>query len=335
MTTRLAPMINQEYVRCDLCGYDETFPVARGSRHDIAVSISVCTRCGFVFQNPRMTQESLNSFYQREYRRLYSGSETEPAESLLRQQDRRGRTMLRSCSPWLHSNATVVDVGCGPGATLKAFHEAGHRVVGIEPGLYGAWGRQHLGLDIRDSTLSDLLLKDFRADLVILAFVLEHVWSPRQLLDEARQLVGDGGLLFVEVPNLRAARGDSRAYFHLAHLSYFTAATLRSFLELSSFRVVRLDAGGGYSIQAIALADSPRISTDRSEPADDPNEIRRTIRRFVVLSTIEAWIKGVFILGLRGIAALADRVAGEGSGARLITRVQELWRRIRYGCQDE
>ena len=43
----------------------------RGER----VANRLCLTCGLVFQSPRMTEDELETFYEREYRQLYQGSE--------------------------------------------------------------------------------------------------------------------------------------------------------------------------------------------------------------------------------------------------------------------
>jgi SAM-dependent methyltransferase len=146
------------------------------------------------------------------------------------------------------------------------------------------------------------VLADKTVDLVIVAHVLEHLSDPRAPLAEIREIIGDEGILYVEVPldraRLRAFHASDRyrSYLHWVsarripfilmdfltgiwrqferrlppfgvikqseHINYFDAASVRSLLRASGFRIIaeRHDPGakaGGLRIGRYGVAARP------------------------------------------------------------------------------
>jgi 2-polyprenyl-3-methyl-5-hydroxy-6-metoxy-1,4-benzoquinol methylase len=86
----------------------------------------------------------------------------------------------------------------------------------------------HASLETLISTKPD------RFDLATLMHVLEHLENPIQVLTQIREdLLGETGLLFIEVPNFYAH--DS---YELAHLSCFTEHTLNELIRQAGFEPI-------------------------------------------------------------------------------------------------
>ena len=120
----------------------------------------------------------------------------------------------------------LLDVGCGVGATLKAFSRR------------GGW-RLH-GLEIDSKGLP--LLKDIpgfealytcapadlpsKFDLVTMVHALEHFPDPLIALRDLQGKIVDGGRLFVEVPNAAANAFDYLIADHMMHFTRYSLAKL-------------------------------------------------------------------------------------------------------------
>ena len=103
------------------------------------------------------------------------------------------------------SDVNVLDLGCGNG-TLVSFPvaEAGFDVLGVdvhEPSIQ--WAREHNRLGNARFRVGDADegALDGRFDAVILSDVLEHLHDPARVLQKARELVGDLGIVLVSIPN--------------------------------------------------------------------------------------------------------------------------------------
>ncbi len=116
------------------------------------------------------------------------------------------RDVLERLRPAAPGPLRVLDVGCGNGSAVTQFLAVDHaQVLGIDrhqPSI--AYARQHFGSDavqFREQLAEDLLQENARFDAIVFADVLEHVDSPRLLLDCARRLLNPGGRVLVTIPN--------------------------------------------------------------------------------------------------------------------------------------
>jgi len=86
-------------------------------------------------------------------------------------------------------------------------------------------------------------LPDKSADILIYSHVLEHVEDPAHVLEEARRILKDDGVVFIEVPNaLHYADAKMFDYFYWfgmrEHINHFDAAHLSMRMEISGFETV-------------------------------------------------------------------------------------------------
>ncbi|HEX3800178.1 MAG TPA: class I SAM-dependent methyltransferase [Verrucomicrobiae bacterium] len=140
---------------------------------------------------------------------------------------------------------SVLDVGCSSGGFL---HQLNRRF----PGDY-----QILGTDVSTAPLEhaakmgvaiargNFLTRDFgqKFDAITFWAVMEHLFEPHLFLRRAAELLKPGGICFVLVPNMGSLAvrllGAKYRYIFPEHLNYFTAQTLKKFIEreLSVFNV--------------------------------------------------------------------------------------------------
>ncbi|MFZ0492312.1 MAG: methyltransferase domain-containing protein [Acidimicrobiia bacterium] len=111
-------------------------------------------------------------------------------------------TALEIYPPW--EGMRVLDVGCGTGAQLSAYVEAGCQVscVDLSPGMLSV-ARRRLGLaaDVREASGTEIPFADDTFDLATVSFVLHEVPSSDReaILGEMQRVVGpDGGILVID-----------------------------------------------------------------------------------------------------------------------------------------
>jgi len=200
----------------------------------------LCLTCGFVYQSPRMTAVESDAFYTSEYRHLYQGS-NDPNPKDLNIQALRAESLVSFIGEQSGEVKRVLDIGCSAGLLLQAFKRIfACQVVGIEPGLAYREYAQRNGLKVY-SSLAELESADEASfDLVSMAHVLEHLADPLSYLITVREQLLDGkGRLLLEVPNLYTH--DS---FEVAHLSAFSANTLRQFVQKAGYEVMKFEKHG-------------------------------------------------------------------------------------------
>lgn len=218
---------------CDLCGQPAPFVelVARDPRTDAelaslgvtgsAYTTVACRNCGWTFKPGVLSDEQLT--------RLYAQRGGEHVVSTeLAGHDRRADELFQFLRRHLNldSPRRVLDIGGGIGHVSRVLAEHGHRVTVVD---MSGGAPVHPTIEIRRTTV-DRLGSEKSYDLAIMNHILEHVWSPTELLERAIAVVRPGGHLYIEVPfelytpMVKRKLGDS------CHVGYFSMTTLRQFI---------------------------------------------------------------------------------------------------------
>jgi len=139
----------------------------------------------------------------------------------------------------------LLDIGCGTGVFLDAARKAGFEPWGIDFDRKNIeLARSRYGLD-RVYCLSVADIKERfgsnRFNVVTFFEVLEHLDSPQRFLEDMKGLLRPGGLVVMSVPNRDRSidtlgSGDRPPN----HLTRWSVAALRGFLERTGFEVVKL-----------------------------------------------------------------------------------------------
>lgn len=222
----------EEIRTCILCGHDHSTLFDQREHFGRLVHNRLCSRCGLIFQSPRMTAAEAEAHYAAEYRRTIQGREGPTAKDL-DFQARRAARLVEFLQRRVKRLRRHLDIGCSAGLLLERVREAyRNEALGVEPGeAYRAYARGN-GLQVRAS-LDEVEAAGQRFDLISLIHVLEHLPDPVDYLVRLRErlLVADGWLL-IEVPNV---------YFHTSfeyeHLYSFSRRTLTEVLRKAGFRV--------------------------------------------------------------------------------------------------
>lgn len=153
---------------------------------------------------------------------------------------------------------TVLDIGCGGGATGRLVKEKfpGTRVVGIE---INAAAAEHARGSLDRVVCASIDDVEPARDLpgeeiatVLLLDVLEHLYDPWRALARIHGWIAPGTRVVASVPNIRnlatlsdIAGGrfdyDVNGVLDITHVRFFTRDTLRELFEQTGFEVRRLD----------------------------------------------------------------------------------------------
>jgi 2-polyprenyl-3-methyl-5-hydroxy-6-metoxy-1,4-benzoquinol methylase len=159
-----------------------------------------------------------------------------------------------SAVPGVPNSGKVLDVGCGTGATLRAFSKRGQwRLYGLEidnknlPFLEVIEGFESLYTCAPGDVPE-------RFDLVTMVHALEHFPDPLTTLRGLRKKVTPGGRLFVEVPN---ADDNPFDYVIADHMMHFTSSSL-----------TRLAVNSGFKINCLSDAWVAKELSMTAQPAD-------------------------------------------------------------------
>ncbi|MAO82388.1 MAG: hypothetical protein CMH50_00680, partial [Myxococcales bacterium] len=193
---------------------------------------------GLAFLSPRLDESGTRSMYAR-YSQSY------PLSYLLNPANNYWQAALdRSAFISSHvESGRLLEVGCSYGHFLNCMKERGFEVTGIEPSAESiGLAATHWGVEnIHHGVFEDVNLPSEGFELITFFHVLEHVRSPMTLLKRAHELLVDGGILYLEVPNADHLPPTVMEYLYMVtcqHLFTFGTDTMKSLLAASGFEIL-------------------------------------------------------------------------------------------------
>lgn len=200
-----------------------------------------CTACGFVFMHPQPTRDDLPGLYPSTYHNFDAPSGA-MSRMLL---DRYYAHHAAICRRYLPRDGAFLEIGSAGGDLLARLRDHGYRnVQGIELSRDGWEISRQKGLEVFHGTVEEFAT-DQRFDMLFMSHVIEHVLDPVATVGRMAGLLKEGGVLYVETPNVAAL--DARIWrrhwgliHYPRHLYLFDRRTLG-----------RLLAGGGLAVERV------------------------------------------------------------------------------------
>lgn len=219
---------------CPLCDGKVMTPAARINWLNTDFWYVTCPSCGLKFMNPRPTRESYLKFYadqfwQQKVRNMgfhqigqvwqtgkYKEDNEEkwdPEFGRKNLSDKLKRLRIDMITNTLKENVelgkdtNILEVGCSFPVTLEALNENfGCNVHAIEPSeearaVIESGGKVKL-IGRYAEELEDMKDKDLKFDVIIFSHVLENTVDPFTVVQNAAQLLKDGGVIYIQTPNL-------------------------------------------------------------------------------------------------------------------------------------
>ena len=214
---------------CRLCRSGRHEPInAWDAKALQPLAVAVCTDCGLVQQVDFPSDEALRIYYSHHYRQDYKQTLVPKLKyvrraglvALERIEHLQTLGLGRLPQSWL-------DVGAGGGEFVYLARRAGFDASGIEPNLgYSDYARRAYGVEVRTAQLDEVDQGPY--GLISLFHVFEHMADPLAVMRRLHGLLDDGGLLFIEVPNLLQQDASPHNVYFKAHLFYYSCDTAAS-----------------------------------------------------------------------------------------------------------
>jgi GT2 family glycosyltransferase/2-polyprenyl-3-methyl-5-hydroxy-6-metoxy-1,4-benzoquinol methylase len=237
-----------ETAKCPLCDITEQigiFCTVRNPRKigEEKYNYVKCKRCGLVFLNPMPTREELD----RIYTNIYDHYEEESNTFLNKIANLFSKPRTQYVEETRKSPGRILDIGCGTGLFLSKMKEKRWDIYGIEATKWAAersavrTGREK----IFTKELHKICFPNNYFDVITLWHVLEHIKDVNMLIKEINRVLGEGGSLFIEVPNLNSVSLGlfQHNYSFLSvpeHILYWSESSLKNFLQNSGFSVKKV-----------------------------------------------------------------------------------------------
>lgn len=245
---------------CPVCNSEQSISSYTLNKFGYTFQWNQCCRCGVAYQNPRLTQESLNALYNSS--NFWKGSEMVNtsskilgydnylADEEMRMKNERYK-VKRTCRRVIDSGQ-LMDIACGSGSFLRAAREKGFDVHGIEIGEKVAqYGREKYGLDIITGDFESVLFPDNTYDLITMWNADNIFRLPKRAWMKIYKSIKPGGYF---VFNFLDNRVLNRLFFNViqiwrdCHSLYVPSKTSVKYLsESTGFESVRFYNQWGFS----------------------------------------------------------------------------------------
>lgn len=204
-----------------------------------------CAHCDVNYLFPKLSAKEEKEFYIAEFSKLMASRAGNQAgwdepEKHVENNAWMYKRRMKYLEKLLPKKGKILEIGCSSAFMLYPLVEKGYQCVGVEPsGVFGKFVRSK-GLDCYEN-FDDLISSSKHNDgfdLIMHAYVMEHVSEPEQFIAEQLALLKPGGSLVIEIPNAADALltvydlpAFERFYWHIAHHWYFTQGSLAYLLK--------------------------------------------------------------------------------------------------------
>lgn len=204
-----------------------------------------CSHCDVSYLHPGLSPEEERQFYAAEFSAFMTGragaaAGWEQPEKHVSANDWMVARRMKYLEGRLPATGLVLEIGCSSAFMLYPLRERGLECVGVEPsGVFADYVRSR-GIDCYESLEQLVEGQRYQSgfDVVLHAFVIEHVSNPRQFLQQQLDLLKPGGKLIFELPNsadalltLYDVPAFERFYWIVAHRWYFSKPSLQYLLR--------------------------------------------------------------------------------------------------------
>ncbi len=201
------------------------------------LSMARCSLCGVVYTDPQPALDEL---------RQHSNAKFSTPEPFLSfpAEARQAACDTLGLLKRLTGGGRLLDVGCGAGTLAACSAEFGFEATGCERSPQLAAYAAGQGIDVVCCDFLDFPERAGSApfDVIVMSEVIEHFSSPRRAVRKARELLREGGILYLTTPNIASwpARLQRDRWVHVHptdHMCLFSPVTIRSLLHSEHFGV--------------------------------------------------------------------------------------------------
>ena len=245
----------RETIDCPICGskeyqdiYQAEFRIWTQEDREWTAHQVVCKGCGFIYTNPRPSEDDLKDFYDAYLRFGEIDAHF------------RGKQIEFLCRNVPNARGRLLDIGAFDGSFLALAKQKGFEIHGIEPTEEGVLEARKKGLDVVQGFFNKEYAGkiDKSYDVVTMLHTLEHVEDPLEFVRLALRVTAPGGYLYIEVPDVTRAFAENMSdFFSVQHLNHFTSNTIRNLASRVGATIIAVEQEKELWILRTLLKNTP------------------------------------------------------------------------------
>jgi 2-polyprenyl-3-methyl-5-hydroxy-6-metoxy-1,4-benzoquinol methylase len=176
---------------------------------------------------------------------------------------------------------TILDIGCGTGALMKALSST-YNMVGIDMSPLAVQYSRQRGLNALEMRVQDFPRDKYNVRAALLLDVIEHIDEDIEVLKNAAEIVRPDGRVIVTVPAYMWMWSAHDVLNH--HKRRYTATTLRHALESAGLEVVKLTYYNTLLFPLAAIKkflDRGKSIESASKSLEQPSSVINTLFRMI------------------------------------------------------
>jgi predicted O-methyltransferase YrrM len=270
---------------CNLCGGISFVGLTHRDRYGFPAQAHVCSSCGLVFLNPRMTTAAYGDFYKGIYRPLVSAFHGRVIDAKTMQAEQREYAADRVAlvRPFIERAGLkmMLDIGGSTGVVAHEFAQAFDLdATLIDPAPLEIEEAKQLGIQTITGMVEQHDFGTQRFDLVLICQTVDHLLDIWTVLDRVRHLLSLQGFLFIDIVDFRAAylrNWSVEDAIKIDHAYYLTQETMTTYLRRAGFETLRTDYAADHLHVSYLCRPATPVADTRPRPetvADLFTEVR-------------------------------------------------------------
>jgi len=219
-------------VNCYICRSSRSKLLFNKNNYDI----HECKNCGFIYL-PNISKKIILEYYKK-----FDYKNNEIEENIIRKDALRTIHIIKKI---IHSDARILDMGCGRGYLLDEAKHYFHNIYGVDYSKYAvSYARKVLKLHVKIGNIEKIQLQE-KFDLIILNQVIEHVTNPNLLLKNCLLHLNKSGYIYITTPNIKSIfskyfNEKYQYYMPPEHCGYYDIDSIINILYRNNLKIIRI-----------------------------------------------------------------------------------------------
>ena len=229
---------NSDELVCPCCACVEFVP--------FRMQLKECIHCSLIVSE-RIVEPGINERMDEEWFNVDSVSESSFWVQIFERWN--NKRTLSDLGKTQVAGKRLLEIGVGSGSFLAAARSSGYIVHGCD--LSSAVCKNvvtNYGIEMHQGYIENMPVAH-KFDVIVMRHVLEHVPTPIPFLAQAARLLGEGGVLYLAVPNVASWETILSGWvsYEPYHLTYFSPQTLAYLLNHTVFEIEKMKTHESFS----------------------------------------------------------------------------------------